>query len=181
MSASNKDVVRRWLDHLGTDDFNQRHMVQVICHDTSGTLRLDSLAAERRLREQLEPRLVGTIDRSYSLLAEGNMVAAIGVASQRELEHTSHWVQLFRVDDGQVCETWVSGSAGDVDWGPPPEEPHGRSGSEDAHKRTVQRWWETMRGYRGGETSRDGVNSFVQMFRVANGRIVKLRLRLTDR
>jgi hypothetical protein len=240
---SNKHVVRRWLDQLGGDRADQPRAVPVICHDPAGTRLLATQADERVLRQELEPQMAGPVERSYSLLSENDLVAVLGMGNQRDGRRSSHWVQLCRVRDGQVEETWVSGSARDVDWGPLPDEPLVRAGTEDTNKRTVQRWWDemyserrfeelmfelagpeyirheatgswtttiqqhlqrvqglyspgqthqplrisyglvadgdrvagwgTMRGYRGGETSADGVNSFVQMFRVANGRLVE--------
>jgi hypothetical protein len=139
-------TVRRWLDQLGTNDSHKSHNVQVICHDQSGSGLIASPADERLLRELLEPGIVGPVDCSYSMLAEGDLVAVLAVANQHNGQNTSHWVQLFRLANGAVLETWVSGSVRDVDRGPLPDEPHGRLGAEDANKRTVQRWRDEMYG-----------------------------------
>lgn len=167
----------------------------------------------------------------------------LGVARQRGGHRTSHWVQLCRVRDATVSETWISGSVQDVDWGPLPDEPRPAPAVEEANKLLVRRWWDemyaeqrfeelmaelagpeymrheatgswtttveqhlqrikdlytagrarqplrisyalvaegdrvagwgTMRGYRGGATADHSVNSFVQMFRIVEGRLVE--------
>jgi predicted SnoaL-like aldol condensation-catalyzing enzyme len=247
MTAAPKVVVRRWLDEVGRQDQPvERPAVldaDFICHEPAGTWSAGPAVAESRLRRLFDPAPMASARRQYCMVAEGDTVAVLGMGHEAAGRPTYSWVQVVRVRAGRIAETWFPGYVRDVDWGPLPAEPEGRSGAEAANRQVVRRWWEemyaehrfdelmpalagpayirhestgtwtatvrehlarvkelygpgrekprpqftagllaegdkvagwgTMRGYRGGATKDDEVYSFVQLFRLANGRLVE--------
>ena len=247
MTFANKDIVRRWLDEMGSEErtlgIPEILDSEFICHEPGGTWTAASGLLERRLRELFDPGLTAPSRRRYTMVAEGDKVAVLGTGQGTEERPAYHWVQVFRVYDGRLAETWFPGYVRDVDWGSLPAEPQRRSGAEEANKHVVRRWWDEMyaahrfdelmpalagpeyirheptgtwtatitehlqrikavyqpgsekprprfsyglvaegdkvagfgmmRGYRGGASNDDEVYSFVQLFRLANSRLVE--------
>jgi hypothetical protein len=68
---------------LGSNRAEQPQNAEVICHDRTGMWVLASSADQRPLREELEPRMVGLIARSYSMLAEGEKERRAGCSPWR--------------------------------------------------------------------------------------------------
>jgi hypothetical protein len=91
---------------------------EYIRHEPTGTRTTTIPEHLQRIRElyplggtQPHPRF------SYDLIAEGDLVAGWGMSSGlRAGWDVSSFVQLFRVANGRIVETWFPGWAVGVDW-----------------------------------------------------------------
>ena len=117
MSAEeSKAVLRRWYDEM----WSQRNADLILelvgptyTRHESGSTRV---VTAREYRDQTHGLMqsVKISDMQYALLAEGDMVVAIG--SWKFNGQEWGWVQAFRVAEGRLVETWLSGIATESGW-----------------------------------------------------------------
>ena len=112
MSAdASRALLRRWYDEMwpgGRPDLILELVGETYTRHESGNTRVVTAAAYREqvaaLMQSIQIR-----DLHYSLFAEDDRVCAIG--SWRLDEGEWDWVQAFRVCEGRLVETWLSGVA----------------------------------------------------------------------
>lgn len=106
-----KAVLRRWYDEMwskkNADLIPELAGPVYVRHEPGGTR---SVTAEE-YREQTAAVCAGweITDLRYSLVGEGDLVVAIG--SWKINGDPMDWVQAFRVENGKLVETWLSGIA----------------------------------------------------------------------
>lgn len=111
-----KAVLRRWYDEMwskrNTDIIPELAGPTYVRHEGGGTR---SVSAEE-YREQTAAIAAGweITDMRYSLVSEGDKVVAIG--SWKVNGNQMDWVQAFRVEQGKLVETWLSGIGMESKW-----------------------------------------------------------------
>jgi len=119
MSAENpKGVLRRWYDEMWSkkDSGLILELVGPVYtrHEMGGTRSVtpeEYRAQTSGFMEQIE-----ITDMRYSLFAEGDKVCAIG--TWKVNDNQWDWVQVFRVADDRLVETWLSGIGMESNWTP---------------------------------------------------------------
>ena len=114
-AEESKAALRRWYDDMwAKKDFA---LVPEIAgplytrHEASGSR---TITAEE-YRDSLLGLAAATIeDLRYHLVAEGDRVVAIGSWTFNGKQWD--WVQAFRVEDGKLVETWLSGIGTESNW-----------------------------------------------------------------
>ena len=115
-NADPKAVLRRWYDEMwskkNTDLIPELAGPIYLRHEMGGTR---SVTAEE-YRDQTAQIAAGwTItDMRYSLISEGDKVVAIG--SWKVNGQQMDWVQAFRVEQGKLVETWLTGLGTGSKW-----------------------------------------------------------------
>ena len=118
MSAKDpKAVLRRWYDEMwsqkNTDLIPELAGPDYIRHEAGGTR---TISAEDYRAQTAEIAANWDItDMRYSLVSEGDKVVAIG--SWKVNGNQMDWVQAFRVEQGKLVETWLSGMGMESQWG----------------------------------------------------------------
>ena len=111
-----KAVLRRWYDEMWSRKepalVTELAGPDYVRHEPGGT-RTISAQEYRGQLEAMMPKL-DVQDLEYDLIAEGDRVVAIG--SWRLNGTPQNWVQAFRVENGKLVETWLSGIAADCEW-----------------------------------------------------------------
>ena len=121
----NKAVIRRWVDEMYAEA--RWELVEELAgplytrHEPTGTFTVTveeqmALLKERYCgREEAQGREV-----SYQLFAEGDKVCIMGTfkgyRKGGEMDDVYHYVQVFRLEDGKILETWIPGFAKNVEW-----------------------------------------------------------------
>lgn len=83
-------------------------------HETGGTSQVRAEDYQAIVRSVCESMTI--TDGRYRLIADGDRVAAIG---SWKLDGTQwDWVQAFRVENGKIVETWLSGVGTESNWDP---------------------------------------------------------------
>ncbi len=83
-------------------------------HETGGTSQVSAEDYQVLVRSVCESMTIA--DGRYRLIAEGDLVTAIG---SWKLDGTQwDWVQAFRVENDKLVETWLSGVGTESNWGP---------------------------------------------------------------
>lgn len=83
-------------------------------HETSGTTQVTAEEYQKVVRSVCESVVIS--DGRYRLVAEGDRVAAIG---SWKVDGTQwDWVQMFRVENSKLVETWLSGIGFESNWDP---------------------------------------------------------------
>lgn len=149
----NRAVLRHWYDHMwGKVNFDlipDIAAAKYLRHDITGA---NNLMPAESYRDMLKPVLghLEVKDFSYYLVCEADYVGAIG-RYILEGDKQWDWVQLFRVADQHLVETWLTGMGGTDPMG----YPHPRnvwSGSEiprgslpmTANKQAVLDWLQSL-------------------------------------
>ncbi len=112
--ASNRAVLEHWYDHMwGRTDFDLIPEIAApnyLRHDMTGA---NNLMPAEAYRDMLKPVLghLEVQEFQYYLVTEGDYVGALGryiLEGDRQWD----WVQVFRVGDGRLLETWLTGMGG---------------------------------------------------------------------
>ena len=115
-TEENKAVLRRWYDEMwskkNTDLIPELAGPEYVRHEGGGTRRLT--AEEYRSQTAAIAKDWVISDMRYSLMAEGDKVVAIG--SWKVNGTQMDWVQAFRVHQGKLVETWLSGIGVESKW-----------------------------------------------------------------
>ncbi len=114
IEATNRGVLEHWYDHMwGKTDFDlipQIAAEKYLRHDMTGA---NNLMPAENYRDMLKPVLghLAVEEFQYYLVTEGDYVGALG---RFLLEGGRHWdwVQVFRLADGRLAETWLTGMGG---------------------------------------------------------------------
>jgi len=118
IEEKNKDVLRRWYDEMWGERKFRELMPELagseyLRHEPEGTrtvLNKDYAEEVAKIGEKYP-----SFDEfKYELIAEGEKVAVVGVFRVSGL--VVNWVQVFRLKNEKIVETWWSGSANGVDW-----------------------------------------------------------------
>ena len=83
-------------------------------HEAGGTRTITAEEYRDFLKENMSTAEIS--DARYRLIAEDDHVVAIG--SWKFNGQQWDWVQAFRVENGKLVETWLSGIGFDTRWGP---------------------------------------------------------------
>ncbi len=112
--ATNRATLEHWYDHMwGRTDFDLIPEIaapQYLRHDMTGA---NNLMPAESYRDMLKPVLghLEVQEFEYYLVAEGDYVGALGryiLEGDRQWD----WVQVFRLKDGRLAETWLTGMGG---------------------------------------------------------------------
>ncbi|CAH0990909.1 hypothetical protein SIN8267_01010 [Sinobacterium norvegicum] len=119
--ATNRATLRRWYDKMWAEC--DSGLVPKIAGQTY--LRHDITGANNAMTSEQYGEMVGigttdstVIDFSYCLIAQDNYVGSIG-RMMFEGDRQWDWVQLFRLEDGKMVETWLPGMGGTDPFGFP--------------------------------------------------------------
>ena len=82
-------------------------------HESTGTFTVTVEEHIERLTNTLKSRAPVTV-RKYELIADGDKVAVVGTA--RSNDRIVNWVQVFRLENGKIAETWWLGNVRGVEW-----------------------------------------------------------------
>lgn len=117
-AAEAKAVLSRWYDDMWAR--KRFDLVPELAgpvytrHEANGTRQVTAEEYRDALAGSLAEAVVE--DLRYRLIAEDDRVVAIG--TWRIDGQQWDWVQAFRVEDGKLVETWLSGISFDGTWGP---------------------------------------------------------------
>ena len=114
-AEESKAVLRRWYEDMwAKKDF-------ALVPEIAGPLytRHESSGSRTITAEEYRDSLLGLADAAiedlrYHLIAEGDRVVAIGSWTFNGQQWD--WVQAFRVEDGKLVETWLSGIGTESNW-----------------------------------------------------------------
>lgn len=118
LAASAKAVLHRWYDEMWSP--GNWSLVPEIAgptytrHEMGGTRVVSADEYQQQVRSLCES--VTITDMRYRLAAERDLVTAIG--SWKVDGKQWDWVQVFRVENNKVVETWLSGIGFDSNWAP---------------------------------------------------------------
>lgn len=112
--SNNRKVLEHWYDHMwGKTDFDLIPEIaapEYLRHDMTGA---NNLMPAEKYRDMLKPVLghLAVEEFQYYLVTEGDYVGALG---RFLLEGGRHWdwVQVFRIEEGRLAETWLTGMGG---------------------------------------------------------------------
>ncbi len=115
-SENPKAVLRRWYDEMWSkknfDLIPELAGPDYVRHEMGGTR---TISAEDYRDQTAQVAADWTIaDMRYSLVAEADKVVAIG--SWKVNGRQMDWVQAFRVEQGKLVETWLSGLGMESAW-----------------------------------------------------------------
>jgi predicted SnoaL-like aldol condensation-catalyzing enzyme len=117
----NRATLRRWYDKMWAECDSS--LVPKIAGETY--LRHDITGANNAMTSEQYGEMVGigttgstVIDFSYCLIAQGDYVGSIG-RMLFDGDRQWDWVQLFRLEDGKMVETWLPGMGGTDPFGFP--------------------------------------------------------------
>lgn len=153
IEANNRAVLEHWYDHMwGKTDFDLIPGIaaaKYLRHDMTGA---NNLMPAQAYRDMLKPNL-GQLEVSefqYYLVTEGDYVGALGryiLEGDRQWD----WVQVFRLADGRLAETWLTGMGGTDALGYPHprnawtgEEFPAHPPAMNANKQRVLDWYEYL-------------------------------------
>jgi predicted SnoaL-like aldol condensation-catalyzing enzyme len=114
----NKAVLRRWYDEMYAEQRFEELMPELVApkfvrHEPGGTtVTTPKEYAARCVSRYGPPRPAPRT--SYDLIAENDKVGVI--ATSRIGDAVAQWVQVFRLEDGKLAETWVSGTVREAVW-----------------------------------------------------------------
>ena len=83
-------------------------------HESGGTSHVSAADYQELVRSFCQSVTIS--DLRFQLMADGDRVAAIG--SWKIDGQQWDWVQIFRVEEGRIVETWLSGIGFESQWGP---------------------------------------------------------------
>lgn len=117
-SPESRSVVQRWYH----DMWHQQRWELVpelvgttyTRHESNGTSHVSAEDYQELVRSFCAS--VTITDQRCELIADGDRVAVIG--SWKIDGDQWDWVQVFRVEEGRIVETWVSGIGFESKWGP---------------------------------------------------------------
>ncbi len=117
-SEDSRQVLARWYDDMW---FPQKwQLVTELAgpiytrHETSGTSQVTAEEYQQVVRSVCESVVI--TNGRYRLVAEDDRVAAIG---SWEVDGKQwDWVQMFRVENSKLVETWLTGIAFESNWDP---------------------------------------------------------------
>ena len=124
IEEQNKAVLRRWYDEMYA---NQRwELMQELAgplyirHEPTGTFTVTVEEHAQRMEKAIS-RFENMGEFSYDLFAEGDKVCVLGRFKREGKEgapetKSSNFIQIFRLKDGKLVETWYTGMARDVEW-----------------------------------------------------------------
>ncbi|MFV8817894.1 hypothetical protein [Haliea sp. E17] len=112
--STNRAVLEHWYDHMwGKTDFDlipDIAAAKYLRHDMTGA---NNLMPAEDYRDMLKPNIghLEVQEFEYYLITEGDYVGALGryiLEGDRQWD----WVQVFRLADGRLAETWLTGMGG---------------------------------------------------------------------
>ncbi|MCA9509477.1 MAG: hypothetical protein R3E88_01470 [Myxococcota bacterium] len=115
-AAETRRAMERWYDDMWSKKAFE--LVPEIAgpvytrHEPNGTRAITAEEYRDQLL-QFGPNL-DVQELTYRLVVEDDMVTAIGRWKLNGA--VQHWVQAFRVQNGKLVETWLSGIASDCEW-----------------------------------------------------------------
>ena len=121
----NKTVIRRWVDEMYAEA--RWELVEELAgplyirHEPSGTFTVTVEEQMMLLKERYSGREEAqSREGSYELFAEGDKVCMIGTfrgyRKGGEPDDVYNYVQVFRLEDGKIVETWFPGFVKNVEW-----------------------------------------------------------------
>jgi predicted SnoaL-like aldol condensation-catalyzing enzyme len=117
-TEATKAVLRRWYDEMwaakNADLVPELAGPLYTRHEMGGTRTIDAEAYREQVRGLMDNAEIS--DMRYRLIAEGDRVCAVG--SWKLDGKQWDWVQLFRVENGKLVETWLSGIGMESRWDP---------------------------------------------------------------
>lgn len=121
----NKAVIRRWWDEMYPEA--RWELVRELAgplytrHEPTGTFtvtveeQMELLKGRYSGREEAQSR-----ESSYQLIAEGDKVCGMGTfkgyRKGGEQDDVYHFLQVFRLENGKIVETWFPGFVKNVEW-----------------------------------------------------------------
>lgn len=122
----NKAVIRRWIQEVyGEGRFELMQELagpQYLRHEKTGTFTVDIEEYWKVVRDRYGGvEKAKTMEQSYELIAEGDKVCIFGTTKGYREGGESDYdilngVQVFRLYDGKIVETWFPGFAKNVEW-----------------------------------------------------------------
>ncbi len=170
-TEQNRQVLEHWYNNMwGKTDFDLIPSIAAplyLRHDITGA---NNLMPAENYRDMLKP-VLGHLEVqafTYYLVCEGEYVGALGrylLPGDKQWD----WVQLFRVGDGRLQETWLAGMGGTDPMG----YPHARnvwSGTEiptevlaDSVNKTAVREWLQLLARSGSDRAQDYLAATVRV------------------
>ena len=125
VEEKNKAVIRRWVDEMYAEA--RWELVEELAgplyirHEPSGTFSVTVEEQMALLRERYGGREEAqSREGSYELFAEGDKVCMIGSFKGFRIGARAHdvynYVQVFRLENGKIVETWFPGFVKNVEW-----------------------------------------------------------------
>ena len=121
----NKAVIRRWVDEMYAEArwelVNELAGPLYIRHEPTGTFTVTVEEQMELLKERWSGREEAqSREYSYQLIAEGDKVCMMGTFKGYriggEKDDVYHYVQVFRLEDGKIVETWGPPYVKNVEW-----------------------------------------------------------------
>ena len=125
VEEKNKAVIRRWVDEMYAEA--RWELVEELAgplyirHEPSGTFTVTVEEQKALLRERYSGREEAqSREVSYELFAECDKVCMIGTFKGYrvggEADDIYNYVQVFRLENGKIVETWFPGFVKNVEW-----------------------------------------------------------------
>ena len=117
MASDPRGILTRWYDEMWAK--KAFHLVPEIAgptyvrHEMGGTREISAEDYRDQLLASAQDWEIS--DFTYRLITEGDFATAIG--SWKVNGKQWDWVQAFRVADGKIVETWLSGIGFESTWG----------------------------------------------------------------
>jgi len=126
VEEKNKAVIRRWIEVMyGEGRFELMPELagpKYLRHEKTGTFTVDVEDYWKVIRDRYGgAEKAKTLEQSYELIAEGDKVCIIGTSRGfREGGESDsdvlNYVQVFRLLNGKIVETWFPGFVLNVEW-----------------------------------------------------------------
>ena len=125
VEEKNKAVIRRWVDEMYAEA--RWELVEELAgplyirHEPSGTFTVTVEEQMALLKERYSGREEAqSREGSYELFAEGDKVCMLGTFKGYRIgggyNDVYNYVQVFRLEDGKIVETWFPGFVKNVEW-----------------------------------------------------------------
>ena len=150
-----KAILHRWYDEV----YNQKDLSlmpelagpEFIRHESEGTWITSIEEHMKRVKGMFKSGETTKGSRNYAIIAEKDKVAALGTGYSPKGEVEYYWVQVFRLENGKLVETWFPGYVRRVDCGEIPqtnyaanEEGRVSTSIREENKAVIRRWWDEM-------------------------------------
>jgi predicted SnoaL-like aldol condensation-catalyzing enzyme len=125
LEERNKAVIHRWIYEMyGEGRFELMPELagpKYIRHEKTGTFTVDVDDYWKVIRDRYGGEKARTLVQSYELLAEGDKVCMFGTSKGYRMGGTGDYdvyngVQVFRLENEKIVETWFPGFAVNVEW-----------------------------------------------------------------
>lgn len=110
--AGQKLLIKNWFEDLAAgNDVTQHLAPSVKWHDIhSAHLALSPAELQTRMKDFMQGDTATGL--KVHIIEEGDYVAATGVWSLGEDKRRWNWVQVFRIEDGKIAESWLNAIGG---------------------------------------------------------------------